>query len=260
MDPFDRADSVYSSRISEILGNLRVREAHSFFVRYQGELFKRDGMRGDLKADLGRALNLKDASESVLYRGLMLQLYGAFERLVSDLAEAVLAIVQSKTTKYSDLDEGLRNSHTVGSARLLTKLHDKTINGVPFDFISLQTNMAACFTNASQYRLSADAFTALLGVCTPDRVDWVFETLQLGKAFDDALGRDPGIKSWARKAGAREAFTLARNQLNETVRLRNQIAHGTADPQVLDTDVKDTASFLLALGRALLAKARQMSR
>ena len=189
----------------------------------------------------------------------MIQLYGAFERLVSDLVEAVLVVVQSKADKYSDLNEDLRNAHTVGSARLLAKLHDRTINGVSFDFASLQANMAACFSDASEYRLTAEPFTALLGVCTAERVDSVFETLKLGKAFDDALGRDPRIKAWAGNAGTREALRLARDKLNATVRLRNQIAHGAADPQVLDTEVKDAATFLSALGPALLEKAREKS-
>jgi len=246
MDGFDRADSIFSSRVDEILGNLRVREAHSFFVRNQGELFKRDGMRGDLKTDLGRALNLKDASEQVLYRGLMLQLYAAFERLVTDLAEGVLQVVQLKARRYNDVDEGLRNAHTVGSARLLSKMHERTINGVPFDFARLQKDMAACFSNADRYRLSVDAITALLGVCTAERVDTVFETLKLGKAFDDVLGRDRAIRAWASNAGAREASHRARDQLNAIVRLRNQIAHGAGDPQVINTQVKETAEFLLA--------------
>ena len=248
MDGFDRANSVFTSRVGEVLGNLRVRETHSFFVRNQGELFRREGMRGDLKSALSRALNLKDASEAVLYRGLVLQLYGAFERLITDIAEAVLIAAQSKASRYGDLDRDLRDAHTVGAARLLAKTYDRTINGVPFDFATLQLDIAACFSNTNPYRLSVGAITALLGVCTADRVDWVFETLKLGKAFDDSLGRDPAIKAWAGKAGTREAFNLARDQLNETVRLRNQIAHGAADPEVLDIKVKETAEFLNGVG------------
>jgi hypothetical protein len=256
MDGFDRVGSVFSARIDEVLGNLRVRQSHSFFVRYQAELFARDRIPVHLKTEFERAVNVKSAPETVAYRGLILQLYGAFERFVTEITEATLNAVQAKASRYSELDEGLRNAHTVGSARLLTRLHDRNINGVTFDFANLQLNMAACFSDDDKYRLGADAFTALLGVCTAERVDSVFESLRIGKAFDDGLGKDPSIKSWAKNAGAREAFKLARDSLNELVRLRNQIAHGSADPDVLDTEVEDTAALLGALGKALIAKAR----
>lgn len=167
--------------------------------------------------------------------------------------------MRARTTRYSELSEALRNAHTVGSARLLAKLHDRNINGVPFDFDSLQRNMAACFADDPKYRLGAEAFTALLGVCTPDRVDSLFEALRLGKAFDDTLGRDSKIKSWAKNAGAREALKLARDSLEDLVRLRNQIAHGSADTDILDSQVEEAAEFLSALGAALIAKARAIA-
>lgn len=259
MDGFDRAGSVFAARIEEVLGNLRVRQSHVFFVRNQGELFRRQEMRADLKVDLNRALKVTDAPETVLCRGLTLQLYGAFERLVTEIAEAVLEVFKGRASRYSELDENLRNAHTVGSAKLLAKLHDRNVNGMPFDFANLQADMAACFKDDSKYQLGAAAFTALLGVCTANRVDSLFKALRLGKAFDVALGRDPGIKAWSKKAGGREASNLARDALDELVRLRNQIAHGTSDPDVLDTDVEEAAAFLSALGKALLTRVREIS-
>lgn len=256
MDGFDRVGSVFGARIDEVLGNLRVRQSYTFFVRHQAELFPHATIPGHLRSELNRALSLKSAPETVAYRGLVLQLYGAFERFVTEITEAALNAVQAKAGRYSELNEGLRNAHTVGSARLLAKLHDRNVNGVPFDFANLQLNMAACFSDDVKYRLGADAFTALLGVCTSERVNSVFEALRLGKAFDDVLGKDPSIKSWAKNAGAREAFKLARDNLNELVRLRNQIAHGSSDPDVLATEVEEAAALLSALGKALIAKAR----
>lgn len=256
MDSFDRLGSVFQTRIDEVLGNLRVRQAHSFFVRHQAELFAFDGIPGYLKKDFIGALNIKGAPEAVAYRGLILQLYGAFERFVTETTEATLNAIRAKSKRYSELPEGLRNAHTVGSARLLSKLNDRNINGVPFDFANLKLNMSACFSDDEKYRLGADAFTALLGVCTSERVDSVFEAMHVGKAFDDTLGKDPNVKSWAKGAGAREAVKLARDGLNELVRLRNQIAHGLADPEVLDTEVEEAAALLSVLGKALIAKAR----
>jgi hypothetical protein len=256
MDSFDRAESMFSSRIEEVLGNLRVRQIHSFFVLNQGELFNRVGMRAELKNELNRALSQKGAPEEVLYRGLVLQLYGAFERLIADIAEAVLEAAKLKANSYFDLNEHLRNAHTVGSARLLAKMHDQAINGVPFDFAQLQQDMAACFANADRYRLHGGAFTALLGVCTVERVDALFKSLRLGIAFNDALVKHTALKSWSQNSGARDALNRTKDELEGTVRLRNQIAHGATDPEVSDTDVQEKAKFLLALGKALLAKAR----
>lgn len=141
-------------------------------------------------------------------------------------------VLQVKTSRYQDLDENLRNAHTVGSARLLAKLHDKAINGVKFDFAELQSDVAACLSNSPQYRLNAAAFTAMLGVCTAERVDQLFKSLRLSAAFDDDLGRNEAIKMWAKDAGPREACKLASAELDRIVRLRNQIAHGASDPEV----------------------------
>lgn len=213
-------------------------------------------MRPELREELNKALNVKDAAASVLYRGLMLQLYGAFERLVADLAAAVLHVLQVKASRYGDLDENLKDAHTVGSAHLLAKLHDNAINGVKFDFAELQSDLATCLSNAQPYRLNAAAFTAQLGVCTAERVDKLFKSLRLTAAFDDELGRNKAVKGWAKDAKPREALNLAQKKLDEIVRLRNQIAHGASDPEVLVTQVQEAASFLSALGHALLEKAR----
>lgn len=255
MNDFDRVGSIFDARIEEVLGNLQVRQSHSFFVKNQAELFAHATIPNHLKIELRRTLDLKNAPESVAYRGLILQLYGAFERFITDIAEASLGAVRAKSKRYSELNEGLRNAHTVGSARLLAKLHDRNINGVPFDFATLQLNMAACFSDDENFRLGAEAFTALLGVCNSERVDSMFEALRLGKAFDDDLGKDPNIKSWAKKAGAREAAKLARDQLNELVRLRNQIAHGSSEPDVLGSEIVEAVNLLSALKKALIAKA-----
>ncbi|WP_421736544.1 HEPN domain-containing protein [Caulobacter sp.] len=254
MDGFERANSTFSSRIEDVVANLTLRRDHSFFVLYQGELFKREGMRADLKADLSRALSRKAPAE-VLHRGLLLQLYGTFERLISDIAEATLEAAQMKAETYSALDEVIRNAHTVGSARLLTKMHDRAINGVSFDFIQLQRDLSACFSDATPYRLNGGAFTALLGVCTSDRLDTLFKSLRLGLAFEDGLVKHPSLKSWSKNASTRDALNRTKERLEDTVRLRNQIAHGATDPEVSDTEVEESASFLLALGQALLAKA-----
>lgn len=256
MDSFGRLETIFAARIEEVLGNLLVRQAHSFFVRNQADLFAHGQIPNHLKKDFRGALDIKNAPESVAYRGLILQLYGAFERFITELSEISLRALQSKAKRYSDLPESLRNAHTIGSARILSKLHDKNINGVPFDFGSLKKNMAHCFSDDEKYSLGAEAFTALLGVCTSERVDSVFEVICLSKAFDDELGRDPNIKSWARNAGAREAFKLAKDRLDELVRLRNQIAHGSTDPEVLYGNVEEAAKFLSVLGKALIAKAK----
>ncbi|MFB0873587.1 MULTISPECIES: MAE_28990/MAE_18760 family HEPN-like nuclease [unclassified Sphingobium] len=256
MDGYDRVEAVFCARIDEVRGNLRVRQSHAFFVRNHAQLFAYSTIPSHLKAELQATINLKGASETVVYRGLVLQLYGAFERFVADLAGAVLNVLQGKAARYSDLNESLRNAHTVGSARLLSKLQDRNINGVPFNFDNLQLNLAACFSDDPKYRLGADAFTALLGVCTSERVDSLFEALGIGKAFDDDLGRYSTIKSWAKNAGARESYKLARDGLNELVRLRNQIAHGSGDPEVLDSQVEEAAVFLTVLSSAMIAKAR----
>jgi hypothetical protein len=256
MDSFQRTSSVFLTRVDEVTANLRLRQNYLFFVKNQGELFHRVGMRADLKDELGRALNAAKAPEAVLLRGLLLQLYGAFERLITDIAENVLEARSLKAERFSDLPEFLRNSYVVGSAKILAKLNDRQINGVQFDFGALQQEMAACFTDRKGYRLRVESFTAFLGVCNSERVDYIFNALRLGDAFDDELGKSNFIKSWSGKAGAREASKLAREGLDDLVRQRNQIAHGSAELDLVGDNVEDAAKLVAAVGKALISKAQ----
>jgi hypothetical protein len=156
MDRFDRADSVFANRIDEILVNVSVREGQSFFRRNQSELFAKSEMRTELRAEMVKYLQNTENSKSVFYRGLYLQLYGSFERLICDIAAAVLSSFQLKAGVYSKLDEHLRGAHTVGAAKVLSKMHEQLLNGEQFDFIGLQTNLAKCFTDAESYQLIPD--------------------------------------------------------------------------------------------------------
>ena len=138
----------------------------------------------------------------------------------------------------------------------MAKIYDGSINGISYDFVNLQKNLGLCFVDDKNYKLSGDIFTLFLGNCTPDRLEKLFKTIGLKPLFDDETGRNQLIRKWAQNAGVREARNRAEEGLSEEIKRRNQIAHGTANLQVLASDVVQAAEFFEALASAVEAKAR----
>jgi hypothetical protein len=196
---------------------------------------------------------------SVVYRGLIIQINGVFELFVKHLSAAVLEHWQSKSSKYSDLDHRIRSAHTVYSATTLSRLNDGQINGVSYDFSTLQMHLGECFTDAEDYRLNTDVFTLQLGNCTPDRLVKLFDLLKIGAPFDDVTGRNQAVRQWSKGLSPRRAAKAAEDELTRQLSMRNEIAHGFAlIRDVVPLDVEDACQFYAALIDAFMEKARSL--
>ncbi len=257
MDAIERARSTAQSQIDEILTNAQIRQCFTnFFVANALEIYAYDNMRTEVKTELIKILKYKASDPAATYRGLLLQLNGTFELFVRHLVSAVLQDHSSKVKKYSELSDTVKNAHAVCSGAILAKMHDGTINGVKYNFDSLQRNLGECFQDVRGFHLNTDAFTLLIGNCTPARLEKLFQTVGLSPPFDDATGKNKAVRKWANGARAREAASGAAKELGLQLGKRNEIAHGSNALTVLPADVENAAVFYSALADAFVEKAR----
>jgi hypothetical protein len=259
MDAIDRAQTNAVSLIGEALTNQQVRQSFtSFFVANAGELYAFERLRPEIKSDLNRILKLKGADPSIIYRGLLIQISGAFEIFIKQLTSAVLAFRRSKVERYNQLDEKLREAHVFHSSVVLSKIQEKQINGIKYDFLGLMKSLGSCFSDIKDFELNSEVFTLLMGNCTPKRLKGLFEIIGLSDPFDDEMGRNSAVQRWAKGIGSRSACKKAEKELEEQIAKRNAIAHGDGTISVSSSDVEGAGEFFLALIDALVEKARKL--
>lgn len=257
MDALERAHSTFAARVDEIVQNARIRQAFDgLFVRRRQLVFSQQ-IDKQLRVELDGALLLGKSDASVLYRGLLVQLNGAFEAYITQLSVAVVNGHKGKTTRYSELPEHLRQAYVVNSANVLAKISEGVVHGVAYDFAALQKSLGTCFSDIAPYSVDAEVFTLFMGNCTPERLEKLFKVVGISPAFDDELGKNPHVKRWAQNAGAREASKRARQKLSDEIKRRNQIAHRGADLAILPAEIIEIADFFKALGAAFENKARE---
>lgn len=257
MDAIDRAMAIFRTGVGEIADNAHVRHAfQTLFVADAQQLYAHGTMQQETRRKLDAALRLKSADPVTTYRGLFLQLHGAFELYIKQLVSAVLQHKSSAVDRYNDLDEAFRNAHAVHAAVVLAKIPEGGINGISYDFEKLKGGMAACFSNKDKFELNPEVFTLLLGNCTPKRLEKLFATIGMAHPFDDETGRNAAVKKWALGASPREAKKKALENLDQQLKRRNAIAHGDGTQTIVHADIDDLSAYLLAIAEAFEAKAR----
>jgi len=260
MDAFERLLATSQASIDEVLDNLRIREEFtSLFIARSRELYAYSEHKNypGLTDQLQRAMSRRGASPDAAFRGLYVEINGTFERGIKSISEAVVASIQSRYRRYSEIDEAFRNRHSVHSAKVLAKLNDGEINGLKYDFSQLQRNLGLCFTDHSPISLNSDIFTVFIGNCTPNRLEDLFETIGVPPPFDDELGKHAAVKRWSGNKGAREAAKSAREALERQLELRNNIVHGPIGGQRIEaSDIERASELTSALLSAFAEKAR----
>jgi hypothetical protein len=192
---------------------------------------------------------LKDSrtDSSALYRGLIIQLNSVLEGYIRGLVGVFVDEKCSAAENYEDLDENLKLEHIVYSAKVLAYLKIGTVNGIRHDFQQTQKNLADCLVGSKGYKLNKEVFTLLMGNCTPDRVETLFENLGIGSPFDDALGENKLLQKWAGDNKKRRVATAARDELSRQIGVRNEIVHGNVSKSLSQTDFDTASDFFFAL-------------
>ncbi|SOE65342.1 hypothetical protein SAMN05446635_2665 [Burkholderia sp. OK233] len=248
MASLNSAKTTAENYLDEIISTVRIRQSYSdIIVSQSGALFSALAHDSVAKGKLQEALKHKDTDTNSLYMALVVQANGAFEQYIRTFTSAVLEARRADCEKYSELEEDLRFEHIICSARVLSFLKKGDVNGQKFNFNRLMSQLGSCFSDSSDFYLSGDVFTILLGNCTPARLEGLFKALGLGEPFSDVVGENSKLKKRMKETKRAKVAKMTRDELDRQIDLRNTIVHGDLRPTVTLTDVNESVEFFSAL-------------
>ncbi|MGB6213592.1 MAE_28990/MAE_18760 family HEPN-like nuclease [Pseudomonas mandelii] len=251
MEALDRALSTATLQIEEAQATARIWQTYSdILVSKSGFLYPVFTNEPE-KTLYHNAMADKSTDASALYRGLLIQLNGIFEGYIRLLAGAVLDFKRTKVVSYADLEDTLRIEHVVSSAKILSHLKSGSVNGIRHDFETTKTNLGKCLTDAKDFKLNKEAFTLLMGNCTPGRLESLFESLGLPEPFQDKLAESKPLQRWADDKHKRRLASHVKEHLTFQIDTRNDIVHGNITKALTHQDFQNASSYFLALIQAL---------
>jgi RiboL-PSP-HEPN len=198
----------------------------------------------------GAFLRQRTAEESVLYRGMVVSLYGAFEHFVRRILRDSIAAINAAGGAYENLHENIKkhNIHRTGIA-LGTVFEPPDY--LELDYEALARNIGTCFAGSQRAVLNADAFTIFVSIVSPDQLTEVLKRIGIKMNWDE-LGQMPALRKAFDKPDTRETAKAIQEFLRRFGRTRNKIAHsGSGGVVVTELDVEQFLGLFRALAGAL---------
>ncbi|MER8425009.1 HEPN domain-containing protein [Mesorhizobium sp. M1403] len=252
MSKMDDAKSLADSYLEEIEATIEIRQSYTnIVVAMAGPLM------GALKHDkaaqtaVQQALKYKTVDPSTLYKPMIVQIHGVFENYIRSLVKAVIEERFEVVELYSSLEQGFRNNHVAHAARVLAHVKSGNILGVAYNFDNLLTNLGRGLSGQKGYRLNPEVYTKLMGNCTAERLEKLFEAISLPEPLSDALGQNAQIKAHFDDKTKGRVAIRAKEKLDAQINLRNDIVHGDLTRVVDLTALRDTLGFIRALSAGL---------
>ena len=119
------------------------------------------------------------------------------------------------------------------------------------DAQSLVENLASCKRGSTQFRLNAQAFSAVVSGVGPAIIDKALENVDIRSCWD-GIGGSADLEHMLGTKGARATGERARDQIQELWRLRNHIAHGGDEEIVLaESQLHEAIDFVGCFCEAL---------
>lgn len=248
MSKLDEAKSLANSYLDEIDATIEIRQTYpNIVVALAGPLMGAVEGNRAAKAAIQQALRHKTIDPGTLYRAMMVQIHGVFENYIRSLATAVVEERFEVVEFYPDLEPRFRNDHIVHVARVLTHVKSGNVSGIAYNFDTLLTNLAKGLSGQRGYKLNPEVYTILMGNCTTERIEKLFEAISLPEPFSDSLGQSPEIKAhFGDKTKGRVAIR-ASEKLDDQINIRNDIVHGDLTRSVDLNSLRDTLNFFRAL-------------
>lgn len=251
MKSLDRAKLTAEGYYEEIVSTARIRMVYNdLIVGQSAKLF--GAFDGDkfTKSKLQEALKYKQTDAGGLYKALIVQANGVFEQYIKDFTAAITNEIVKNSDKYSNLHEDFKKNYIASSARVLGFIKKDTINGQTYDFDGLLKSLGKCFSDFQPYKINSEVFTMLMGNCTADRLENIFEILGMDKPFSHKIGDNPKLKTALKETRRTRVADMARTELNRQIDVRNRIVHGSLSTSVSLSDLNESVEFFKALIKA----------
>lgn len=208
------------------------------------------GMDADAKNLAKEFLNQAAVQESLLYRGLVISLAGAFEQFVRRVVRDGVSHVNASRLSYDALHEHLRKQNAFRTGVALQTIFEPP-DYLELDYESLSKNIGTCFVGSREVVLNADAFVIFLSIISPEKLVDALDRISV-KLNWDVWGADPSLRKALDKQGTRETAKELREFLKRFGQIRNKIAHtGSSGVVVTETDLRQFLSVLRDFSRIL---------
>jgi hypothetical protein len=236
--------------LDELAGNLE-------FVRVAKQLRPRLGGMLDWGRLDGEARNLatsfmkqRTVEESLLYRGLVVSLAGAFEQFIRRVLRDSISAINGSAQHYDHLREEIRRQNTFRTGIALQSIFEPP-DYLDLDYELLAKNIGTCFTGSRQVVLNADAFTIFVSIISPDKLAEALKHIGIKMNWDD-LGRIDAMREVLERHDTRETAKALQESLKRFGRIRNKVAHsGSGGVVVTETDLEQLLRFFRTFASSL---------
>lgn len=252
MADLDKAVEISELYFTDIISTASLRQIYQeIIVSNSSSLFSSLSYNQELTNKIKEALTIKTVDEEVLYKGLFLQSVAVFEDFIKNIVEFITVKHHSNTSTYNGLDVNLQAYYLSSSGKALGYYSSGTVNGVKFDFKNLKDSLLTCLSGTENFFLDPAVFTVLMGNCTSDRLISLFSKLSNIDNIFTILGSDNELKKSLGESRKGQTSTLAKENLDLIIDLRNDIAHGSLTRTLSKDDFINHTNFLQALVKSL---------
>lgn len=204
------------------------------------------------RQELTELLRLRRSSPDPAYRGLVVQIVGAFETFVVGWCAAQFAKLESDLNDNgSPLEQKLRQGFLAKAGIALQYLPKGTVMGARFNFADLESSLPSVLGDTRPIKFHPDVVSVRLGVCNSEKLESLHEFFMLDRLFTKELGSHKATIAWrSGSASPTAAAQVMKKELDELMDLRNDLAHGKGRGVTVDV-VHNAAKLTLAIAHAM---------
>jgi hypothetical protein len=207
-------------------------------------------MDGEAKMVVTVFLRQRTTEESLLYRGMVVSLSGAFEQFVRRLLRDSVQSMCGAGVIYDALGGHIKSENVYRTGVALQTIKEP-LDYLDLDYESLAKNLGTCFSGSGQAMLNAEAFTIFLSIVSPRNLVDALKRVGVDLKWDD-LGRVKQMREVLEKSDTRETAKAIEEFLRRFGQRRNKIAHtGSSGIVVTESDFEQLLRFFRAFARAL---------
>ena len=215
------------------------------------ETLRLDAIDSFSKTLVRRFVEANPASEAPIFRGLYVHVGTVFEHFVRLCVERIVEVQIAQARKFDDLPEALRNRHLHLCGRALQTVYEG-VSGRRINYKEIVRRLGTCIEGNEGFEIYKECFTLFLGNCTSQRVSEMLSSAGATNNVWDGAGRHPGLRNHFGGSGVRETSKLARQKLDNYIRVRNGIVHrGELYRSVVDNELRETIVFFGSLCNAI---------
>ena len=236
--------SEFLSRVESIEGTIELRDRLVDFGRLTIEDV---GPQAALLHQSVRQLGLAGMQTSL--NGSVLLLAAAFEQFVTDMLIAFTVSLPDIVPAYEDLPNAVRSANERLTGEALSRSQSRF---TAYDLQRFVQNLGNCQSGFVPYVLNGEAMALNDRNLRVGRLRELIGRLGIPDIWS-VVGSTQTLKDWSGPGGNETAETRAKNQLNELIENRNQIAHGIGSTTLGPEAILSYIEFERALARSLVS-------